>query len=76
MHPEDEFLGGNPFSDFAFDCKIRNPDFPIERNLRQGYRDPISVALFDRVALFSDFNCLFENRIKVKKTAAKTDKTR
>ena len=22
----------NPFSDFAFDCKIRNPDFPIERN--------------------------------------------
>ena len=23
----------NPFSDFAFDCKTRNPDFPIERNL-------------------------------------------
>ena len=22
----------NPFSDFAFDRKIRNPDFPIERN--------------------------------------------
>ena len=24
---------GNPFSDFAFDRYIRNPDFPIERNL-------------------------------------------
>ena len=28
--------------------------------LRQRARDPISVAFFDRVALFSDFNHLFE----------------
>ena len=28
--------------------------------LRQRDRDPISVAFFDRVALFSDFNYLFE----------------
>ena len=30
IHPEDGFLGGEIRSD-AFDCKIRNPDFPIER---------------------------------------------
>ena len=28
--------------------------------LRHRARDPISVAFFDRVALFSDFNHLFE----------------
>ena len=35
-------------------------DFPpLSRSLEQA-RDPISVAFFDRVALFSDFNHLFE----------------
>ena len=29
--------------------------------LRHRARDPISVAYFDRVALFSDFNHLFES---------------
>ena len=30
------------------------------RPLRHRARDPISVAFYDRVALFSDFNHLFE----------------
>ena len=39
-----DFQEAKLFSDFAFDCKIRNLDFPIERNLK--FRQIEAIVLY------------------------------